>query len=103
MFCYNEDYADAGTDPMAQLKTSMQEESAAILHLIFSHYREAALLFYGSTGSSLEHYFGIVTDCPDRETAEKYMSALMTYHFGGWVALFDSADKLQRKEDSYEI
>lgn len=136
-------YADAGTDPMAQLKTSMQEESAAILHLIFSHYREAVLLFYGSVGSSLEHYFDmivnnkieesisffhstgytdvdekllgllissqfdsyrrIVTDCPDRETAEKYMSALMTYHFGGWVALFDSADKLQRKEDSYEI
>lgn len=55
-------YADAGKDPMAQLKTSMQEESAAILHLIFSHYREAVLLFYGSAGSSLEHYFDMIVN-----------------------------------------
>lgn len=40
----------------------MQEESAAILHLIFSHYREAALLFYGSAGSSLEHYFDMIVN-----------------------------------------
>ena len=113
----------------------MQQESAAILRLIFDHYEDAVLLLCRSAGSSLEHCFDgivrrkidesiaffrqagftaidetllgllisaqfdcyrrIVLDCPQRETAERYMASLMTYHFGGWTALFDSATHVQ--------
>ena len=45
--------------------------------------------------AQFDSYRRIVIDCPDRESAEKYMSALMTYHFGGWTALFDSIKKAQ--------
>lgn len=41
--------------------------------------------------AQFDPYRRIVIGCPDRESAEKYMSALMTYHFSGWTALFDSA------------
>ena len=41
--------------------------------------------------AQFDSYRRIVIGCPDRESAEKYMSALMTYHFSGWTALFDSA------------
>ena len=126
-------YSGAARDMLAQLKGSMQHESAAILHLIFTHYEEAVLLLYRSAGSALEPYFDrlvkskiaesaaffraegytgvdetllalliaaqfdsyrrIVAECRDRQTAEKYMSTLMTYHYGGWTALFDAAKK----------
>lgn len=119
-----------GADFLAGLKTSMQHESAAILHLIFHHYDEAVLLLCRSAGSGFEHCFDeivqskiresaaffrasgfagvddrllallisvqfdsyrrIVAECPDREAAEKYMNALMVYHFGGWAAFFES-------------
>ena len=123
-------YSGAGKAfPMA-LKTSMQRESETILHLLFSRYEQAVLLFYRSAGSSLEHCFDrivkrkidesaaffrsvgctgvdekllgllisaqfdgyrrIIMECPDRRSAEGYISALMIYHFGGWMALFDS-------------
>ena len=36
-------------------------------------------------------YRRVVLDSPDTEAAEDYMNSLMTYHLGGWVALFDSA------------
>lgn len=124
--------ADAGADFTTGLKTSMQLESAAILHLIFNHYEEAVLLLSRSAGSSLEHYFDgivqnkikesiaffrtagfadadekllgllisaqfdsyrrIVTECPDRKTAERYMDALTVYHSGGWNAFFKSVN-----------
>lgn len=124
-------YSGEDTELLTQLKISMQHEAEAILHLIFSHYEEAVLLFYRSAGSSVEHYFDmvvknkieesisffhssgytgvderllgllisvqfdsyrrIVADCPDRQTAEACMNSLMTYHYGGWVALFNSA------------
>ena len=42
-----------------------------------------------------DSYRRIVTECSDRETAEGYMESLMTYHFGGWVAFFDSVKQLQ--------
>lgn len=122
-------YSGAAGDMLSQLKASMQHESAAILHLIFTHYEEAVLLLYRSAGSALEPYFDglvkskiaestaffraagytgvdetllalliaaqfdsyrrIVAECRDRQTAEQYMSTLMTYHYGGWSALFD--------------
>ena len=50
-------YSGAENDFLAGLKTSMQHESAAILHLIFDHYEEAVLLLCCSAGSSFEHYF----------------------------------------------
>lgn len=126
-------YSGAENDFLAGLKTSMQHESTAILHLIFDHYEEAVLLLCRSTGSSFAHYFDrlvqskikesavffraegiddmdekllgllisaqfdsyrrIVAECPDRETAERYMDALMVYHFGGWAAFFESVNK----------
>ena len=45
--------------------------------------------------SQFDSYRRIVIDCPDRQTAEKYMHSLMTYHLGGWSALFDSAKNAQ--------
>lgn len=128
-------YSGADGDMLSQLKASMQHESAAILHLIFSHYEEAVLLLYRSAGSALEPFFDalvkskitesaaffrtagdtgvdetllallisaqfdsyrrIVAECPDRQTAEKYMSSLMTYHYGGWSALFEEIEQTQ--------
>mgnify|MGYP004491122375 FL=1 len=130
-------YTDLSADLLSPLKSSMQHESSAILHLIFDHYEEARLLLCRSAGSSLEHYFDgivqrkveesisffhkadcggideqllgllisiqfdsyrrIVEECSDCKTAEKYMDTLMTYHFGGWTAFFDSY--IKSKED----
>ena len=36
-----------------------------------------------------DSYRRIVSECPDRQFAEKYMQSLMTYHLGGWEKLFD--------------
>ena len=125
-------YAGAGTDILEGLKASMRRESAAILHLLFTHYEEAVLLLCRSTGNRLERCFDgivqskieesiaffrgmgvsgidetllgllistqfdsyrrIVAECADRQTAERYMDALMIYHFGGWTAFFDAVN-----------
>ena len=45
--------------------------------------------------AQFDSYRRIVIECSDRKTAEKYMEALMTYHFGGWTAFFDSVNKSQ--------
>ena len=50
-------YAHHEADFPAGLRSSMRQESAAILRLIFDHYEEAVLLLCRSGGSSLEHYF----------------------------------------------
>ena len=39
--------------------------------------------------AQFDSYRRIVAECPDRQTAETYMRSLMTYHYGGWAALFD--------------
>ncbi len=41
----------------------------------------------------------IVSECPDPRTAESYMSTMMTYHLGGWTALFDSLKSAQEVSD----
>lgn len=131
-------YSAVTNDFSAGLKTSMQHESAATLHLIFDHYEEAVLLLCRSAGSSFEHYLDglvrskvkesaaffhaegvddidekllgllisaqfdsyrrIVAECPDCKTAERYMDALMIYHFGGWAAFFESVNKSQEEK-----
>lgn len=131
-------YSGAENDFLVGLKTSMQHESAAILHLIFDHYEEAILLLCRSAGSSFEHYFDglvqskikesavffcaegiddidekllgllisvqfdsyrrIVAECTDRKTAERYMDAMMVYHFGGWAAFFESVNKSREEK-----
>ena len=131
-------YSGMENDFFAGLKTSMQHESAAILHLIFDHYEEAILLLCRSAGSSFEHYFDglvqskvkesaaffraegvddidekllgllisaqfdsyrrIVAECTDRKTAERYMDAMMVYHFGGWAAFFESVNKSREEK-----
>lgn len=40
--------------------------------------------------AQFDSYRRIVAECPDRRTAERYMDALMVYHFGGWSAFFGS-------------
>ena len=131
-------YSGAKNDFFAGLKTSMQHESAAILHLIFDRYEEAVLLLCRSAGSRFEHYFDglvqnkikesavffraegvadmdeklfgflissqfdsyrhIVAECPDSKTAERYMDAMMAYHFGGWAAFFESVNKSREEK-----
>ena len=49
--------------------------------------------------AQFDSYRRIVTECPDRETAEAYTDAMMTYHFGGWTALFTSNDKAYRSRE----
>ena len=133
-------YSGADADFLQGIKASMQHESAAILHLIFSHYEEAVLLLCRSAGSSLEHSFDgivqrkieesiaffrkkglggmderllgllisaqfdsyrrMVIGCPDSKTAEKYMKSLMTYHFGGWTAFFNSVNSFREEMES---
>ena len=62
-------YSGAEKDLLSQLKSSMQHESDAILHLIFAHYEQAVLLFYRSAGSALEHYFDKVVQSKIDESA----------------------------------
>ena len=45
--------------------------------------------------TQFEGYRRIVADCPDAQRAKRYMQSLMTYHFGGWTALFASENWLQ--------
>ena len=45
--------------------------------------------------AQFDSYRRIVIECSDRETAEQYMESLMTYHFGGWAAFFESVDPSQ--------
>ena len=42
-----------------------------------------------------DSYRRIIVSCSDRNAAEKYINLLMTYHFGGWSALFDSENNTQ--------
>ena len=48
--------------------------------------------------AQFDSYRRIVAECPDRETAERYLDALMIYHFGGWAAFFKSVNR--SKEDA---
>ena len=43
--------------------------------------------------AQFDSYRRIVSECPDRKAAEKYMDLLMTYHFGGWTAFFESVNQ----------
>lgn len=72
-------YLSADTDLLAGVKTSMQHESAAILHLIFDYYEEAFLLLCRSAGSSLEHYFERIVQCKIRESIVFFSKAGFTH------------------------
>ena len=67
--------AGAGGDFLAGLQTSMQHESAAILHLIFDHYEEAVLLLCRSAGSSFEHYFDGIVQSKIKESIAFFRAA----------------------------
>ena len=45
--------------------------------------------------AQFDTYRRIVAECADRKAAETYMDALMTYHFGGWTAFFESVNPSQ--------
>ncbi len=68
-------YSDEGVDFLAGLKTSMQHESTAILHLIFDHYEDAVLLLCRSVGSSLEYYFDGVVQNKIKESIAFFQKA----------------------------
>ena len=133
-------YSGESGNILSRLQVSMQNESQAILNLIFAHYDEATLMFRCSAGSSFENYFDmivknkidesiaffksagysavdekllgllisvqfdsyrrIVMECPDRVTAQRYINSLMTYHYGGWAALFNAAN--WTREDTHD-
>jgi len=44
--------------------------------------------------AQFDSYRRIVAECSDKETAQRYMDTLMTYHFGGWTALFTSNENM---------
>ena len=48
--------------------------------------------------AQFDSYRRIVAECPDRGMAEKYMESLMTYHFGGWVAFFESVNRAEEEK-----
>ena len=54
-------------------------------------------LFKMLLSAQFDSYRRIVAQCADRETAEKYMQAMMVYHFGGWSALFDAVKETGRE------
>lgn len=62
-------YSSAENSFLAGLKTSMQHESTAILHMIFDHYEEAVLLLCRSAGSSFEHSFDGLVQSKIKESA----------------------------------
>ena len=45
-----------------------------------------------------DSYRRIISSCRDRQSAERCMNTLMVYHFGGWSALFDSAEETHLNE-----
>lgn len=47
--------------------------------------------------AQFDSYRRIIASCRDRETAERYMNALMIYHFGGWTALFDAENHTKQE------
>ena len=100
-------YSGADGGLLAQLKASMQHESAAILRLILAHYNEAVLLFYKSAGSSLERYFDMVVQRKIDESAaffrsmgnigidEKLLGLLISVQFDSYRRwLYELADDL---------
>ena len=46
--------------------------------------------------AQFDGYRRIVAEAHDRKTAERYMDALMAYHFGGWAAFFGSVNKSRK-------
>ena len=46
--------------------------------------------------AQFDGYRRIIRECADRQSAERYMNAVMTYHHAGWMALF--ALEKQRQE-----
>ena len=76
-------------------------ESIAFFHTVgFPDMDETLLRLLISV--QFDGYRRIVTECADRRRAEAYMNALMTYHFGGWTALFASGRNSQ-EDDSNEV
>lgn len=45
-----------------------------------------------------DSYRRIVAESPDRKTAERYMDAMMVYHFGGWTAFFESVNQSEEEK-----
>ena len=44
-------------------------------------------------------YRRIVAEYPDRDAAESCMNSLMTYHLGGWMAIFKASEKEDMEDE----
>lgn len=73
-----------------EIVQSKIQESIAFFHAVgFDGIDERLLGLL--IAAQLDSYRRITAECSDRKTAERYMEALMVYHFGGWTAFFESA------------
>lgn len=72
--------ASTDADFLPGLKTSMQHESEAILHLIFTHYDEALLLLCRSAGSRFEH-------CFDEIVQRKIQESVAFFENSGFIGI----------------
>ena len=81
-------------DVMVQSK---MKESIAFFRKAGPHLIDEKLLGF-LIFAQFDGYRRIVNECPNREIAEKYMDALMTYHLGGWTALFSVNDKKTQED-----
>lgn len=70
------------------VQSKIQESNTFFHKLGFTSVDETLLGLLIS--AQFDSYRRIVTECSDCKSAECYMSSLMTYHFGGWVAFFNS-------------
>ncbi len=68
------------------------KESISFFKEIDRNFADEKLLGF-LISAQFDDYRRIVSECSDKKTAEKYIGLLMTYHFGGWSALFASNDK----------
>ena len=48
--------------------------------------------------AQFDSYRWIMAECTDRKIAERYMDALMTYHFGGWAAFLGAVNKSREEK-----
>jgi len=77
------------------VQSKIKESARFFQNLESPHIDEKLLGFLISM--QFDSYRRVVIECSDRETAERYTDALMTYHSGGWAALFASGEKSNKK------
>lgn len=78
------------------VKQKCRESILFFAHAGYSDIDEKLLELLSSV--QFDSYRRIVSDCPEQQTAERSMQALMTYHYGGWAAFFDGIKQEQEAD-----